>query len=321
VQAFTREKDIRTLYLEEIGFPPLYYLEPQIPHDRIIRQERFISARKTLTSSQRNLAHKWFLERPKPESLTNPFSKRFTTAPRSLLDKKDGPVAVLFTSSSDEFVGLGSSWPDPGLSHRYRLLSELANSLKRRGYSLTLRVHPNLTNKSAIDVRAEYLELRKFLKNNDVEFFGPESGKNSYDLLDGADLVVVSASTIGLEALHRNKKVLITEPSSYDRLPGVFSTFPNLDEEGLTQYLLEPLVGLQDTATDWIAFQMSTGWEVVGPSLQLPQNSLFGKLSYVLRFTFIAHMTTWALSKTLDFFPKRFFLWKISRFARGGAYL
>lgn len=320
VQAHASENNLKTLYLEEIGFPPLYYLEPQTPHDRIIRQEKFKSVQKSLTSSERDLANQWFLERSKPDSVTNPFLRRFTTQPRKLfLDKKEGPVAVLFTSSSDEFVGLGSSWPDPGLSHRYRVLSEIANFLILKGYSLTLRVHPNLKSKSAIDLRAEYLELRKFLINNDVEFFGPESGKNSYDLLDSADLVVVSASTIGIEALHRDKKVLITEPSSYDQLPGVFRIFPHLDEGSLMKYLSEPLAGLRDVATDWIAFQMSTGWRVEGPSLKLPKNSLYGRILYVLNFTFIAHVTTLALSKTLDFLPKRFFLWRISRLARGSA--
>jgi Capsule polysaccharide biosynthesis protein len=95
-------------------------------------------------------------------------------------------------------------------------VKQIATSLeKEENIHTYLRVHPNLKNIDNTQTRA-YKEMQKKYQNLTV--IPAESNINSYSLLDNADVVIVFASSVGLEACYSGKPVILGCESCYDNL-------------------------------------------------------------------------------------------------------
>ena len=66
---------------------------------------------------------------------------------------KGRKVAVLFTNSPDELVGLNPQYYPARDMDQYDELCLVAERLKRLEYDLIVRVHPNIVNKSQTELR------------------------------------------------------------------------------------------------------------------------------------------------------------------------
>lgn len=293
-----------------------YWARPYPPHDRQSLQEETVSRASQIGVAQRNRANSWFSEHSSPQSKTNKFTKRFLTLGQKEVISEQTFVsknAVIFASSSDEFVGLGHYWPPTGWNSQYEAFLHVSKILKGLGYSITLRIHPNFENKSLRAIKEDYSHITRLVQECPMTLIGPQSSANSYALLDSAEVVVVSASTIGLEALHRGKKVIVTEHSNFDLLPGVLKVWPKTDAQSIVEFIEAPLVLQESSATDWAAVQMSLGWsarERPGVVRNLP---IFEHLKWYLNWRTIAYYISALVPRLFENIPRKGLLRKITR--------
>lgn len=117
---------------------------------------------------------------------------------------------IIFTNIEHDTAALGthifyeddSEW----------LLHTVAYILEKTPYTVAVREHPlqrEFSNKNAFDYLSE-----KFGMNDRFTFFSYQDEINSYDLINGAKLILVNTSTIGIESAMLGKRV-ITESESY----------------------------------------------------------------------------------------------------------
>lgn len=99
-----------------------------------------------------------------------------------------------------------SPWPNQYVAFKHVVTRMQALGLSRFG----LRFHPNMLNKSPAEVRRELAVAAAALAPFGVQLFGPEDRTSSYDLIRATDRVVVSGSTVGLEATQMNVPVCCT---------------------------------------------------------------------------------------------------------------
>ena len=168
---------IRTLYLEEIGFPPGYFLRPYPPHDRLLLQKDVLTYFEKTSPRDRQLAASWFEERSAPGSKLNQYSKLFRTVEKLHNESARGQRIGFFTSSSDELLGLGSAWTDSSWESQYEAFAKIVPVLQKLGYDLYLRVHPNFANKSTRDLKIEFRQIQKFANATKLRIVGPQSEK------------------------------------------------------------------------------------------------------------------------------------------------
>lgn len=321
ILSYCKLKGIKHLVLESnLFWESHYWARPYPPHDRQSLQEETVSRVSQVGVAERNLANSWFSELSIPNSETNKFTKRFAPPREKPALTERNPAlknAVVFTSSSDEFVGLGEYWPRTGWNGQYESFSHVSKILEGRGYSLTLRIHPNFQNKSLKTMLEDYSNLRRLVQECRITVIGPESSVNSYDLVESAEIVVVSSSTIGLEALHRHKKVIVTENSNYDLLPGVLKINPGTEQKEIEEFIDSPLIRGEPSAADWVALQMSLGWSAKERPGLMKKNSIFGQLKYLLNWTFLVDTATLLTSRLVEFLPRQVLLFKIRKLEEG----
>jgi hypothetical protein len=313
--AYCKLNGVKHLVIESnLYWKSHYWARPYPPHDRESLQKEADPRKTQLDTAQRTLANKWFLDQASPQSKINEFTKRFQMPRKKINIRKQTLApkkAVIFTSSTDEFVGLGEYWPWTGWNSQYESFSHIAKILIDLGYSITLRIHPNLQNKSLRAIREEYSQLTRFFQECELIIIGPQSSVNSYDLVDSAEVVVVSGSTIGLEALHNDKKVIVTESSIYDMLPGVLKINPKTARNSIIGFLTATPIRGQSIATEWVALQMSLGWSAKERPGLLRKNSIVGKLKYLLNWTFLLDALTLLVPRFVEALPKRALLRRI----------
>ena len=200
---------------ERSPFSSKFYLRPYRSHDRLAGQEDFRSKASKVRLRSQTAAKKWILERTSPQSETNPFASNFVSSDFSR--RANSKTVTFFTSSQDELVGLGADWSSFGWNNEYEAYSNLGHEFRKQGFKTVLRLHPNLANKSYEDLRNDYLSLLK-LKAEGFRVVGPQDPSNSYKLASSSWAVVVSRSTIGIEALGLGIPVVATANSYYDHL-------------------------------------------------------------------------------------------------------
>lgn len=195
-----------------------YYVEKFPPHSRARVQEKLSS--KIESGLEEQVFQTWLNPRMNPNSKSNQFSKSWENALEEfeLEPRQSRSLNIFFTSSTDEFVALGDEWSDHGWKDQFEAIDRCLSVLKQMGEThFALRVHPNMISKSL----GFFLDDRKrieWLSNRhpDLEIFGPTSPQNTYVLLRKAKRVLVSVSTIGLEASGLGLPVWCTMPNNYD---------------------------------------------------------------------------------------------------------
>lgn len=133
--------------------------------------------------------------------------------------RKNGKVICFFSSSEDEYVSTegfyeSSDFEWKGQDEAFRVLSRITD---KHGYSLLIRIHPHLQQKADAD-RIKWDELNFLDDHGNITIIKSNSAVDSYELIDSCDLVVVYGSTLGIEALHWKKPVVVMSDTLYDEI-------------------------------------------------------------------------------------------------------
>jgi hypothetical protein len=157
-------------------------------------------------NSKLNIGSKYFTEL---RSLANPFHNK--QVPENV-DLK--PYFVYFSSSDDEVAGL---WDEPveNLGDQITCIQNLQSIFDLQNkYSLIIRIHPNLMNKS----KEQIMDWSKIIDSKSSKVISHTNKTSSYYLLDNAIGAITYGSTLGLEAAFSKKPSLILSDCSYDEL-------------------------------------------------------------------------------------------------------
>lgn len=205
----------KTLCYEASLFPGRFFFRTYPRHDRLAGQKHFDVVGRQVASHRKVEVGEWLEQRALPQSQTNPYALRFSSPDFS---SGFGPKSIIFfTSSKDEFIGLGEQWSRFGWDTQYQAFSAIGAELRSKGFKTILRIHPNLENKSFTDLATEFIAVSE-LKQEGFHIIGPQESANSYQLASSSAAIVVSNSTIGIEALALGVPVLATANSYYDHL-------------------------------------------------------------------------------------------------------
>ena len=233
-------------------FASKFYLRPYRSHDRVAGQLDYELGKSSVRQTSRQAVSTWIENRSLPKSTINPFAAKFRD--ESTSTKPPPKSIVFFTSSRDEFIGLGDQWSGYGWADQYEAFSALGLELRKQGFQTFIRTHPNLANKSLKDLKMEHAKLLE-LKQEGFTIIGPQNSANSYVLASSASAVVVSSSTIGIEALALGVPVLITANSYYDHLSNLIAihrdTNMSVIRSSIEQF--QPFAASEEALT-WLAF-------------------------------------------------------------------
>lgn len=219
-----------------LGVPHLYYeigrAKPQSfyagktqVHDREATQAEVPDVLTGIDSAIiKKLADDWIAERSSSTSSINVYSQGWDAAGDPM--KKVSKTAVFFSSSVDEFASYGAAWKLDSWETQYEAFDTIMSLLKSHGVHCQLRIHPNLTNKSTEYFQRELGDIRALMEHHPtLTVFWHNEPVNSYDLVAGADYVVVGRSTLGLEASLMGKCVWTTTAARYDTVADVRTAF------------------------------------------------------------------------------------------------
>ena len=161
-------------------------------------QSYWIRIRKEYSLDEVNLARDFSLRWLKAQATSSHVNHYLTDVPiaESLIDRSEGmKLAVIFSSSADEEIfnlpENSNGWVDQ--VHALRATSDF---LSMNGFKVIVRIHPNASNKSWLDLA----RLVKSLEEAKVSYILPWDKTSSYELIHKADLVGTWISRIGLEA-------------------------------------------------------------------------------------------------------------------------
>jgi hypothetical protein len=174
------------------------------PHSRLGFQKEIIDYGKN--NFDFKTAESWFLERESKNIFTINQNDKY-------LKKSNKKLITFFTSSDDELSAVSEEWNSPW-GDQFKCATLLLKYFQDHpDYEFVIRVHPNMKNKSKIDQNHW-----DSLSNEFSNVISYHSNVNSYHLMKDSAAVLVHGSTIGLEALYRNKPTGMLSNSRYDQL-------------------------------------------------------------------------------------------------------
>jgi hypothetical protein len=207
------------LYSSERYFRAVnYWYAPFPAYARKEKQEAILAMDLPFEKTHSKDVEDWFLSRRQAGG-----TNRFAEGWKDTTDKKSTKeLAVLFTSSVDEFAELDASWKEAEWKDQWDAFQYLIPILMKRNYRVVLRVHPNLANKPSKTGRASREAIDALSsKFPSLEVIEPSAKTNSYALLDITDLAIVWISTIGLEASQMGVRAICLSSSEYDLVADV----------------------------------------------------------------------------------------------------
>jgi hypothetical protein len=140
---------------------------------------------------------------------SNPF---FTDT--KVQSKRDKPFLIYFSNSDDEAIGFWDTWSE-NLGKQIDCVQNLQDIFaKQNKYDLIIRLHPNLLNKTDNEINS-WLNLPR---RPNSELIGPSERISSYELLEKSVGVITFGSTMGIQAAHALKPVLVLADCKYDEL-------------------------------------------------------------------------------------------------------
>ena len=231
--AVQRLKESRTrLFFHERG-PSMhrYFLSDSEPHKRIAYQadcKRLWEEKKDSNSYEMIGRAYYENQRSGADQVWTSFSKEQVDglAGRVLKSGRDscpsGKVVVFFSSSENELLAIRDFWktecpPSFEWKNQKQAFEKLARACQEVGHQLIVRVHPHMQKKPA-SVRGQWDNLY-FLDEElrrSIMVVKSDSLVSSYELVDGADIVVSNGSTVGIEAVYWKKPSILIGHSYYD---------------------------------------------------------------------------------------------------------
>ena len=195
-----------------------YWYAPFPTYARVEKQEAILSMDLSPEQVHSKDVENWFLSRRQAGG-TNRFAEEWIDTSNENSSKE---LAVLFTSSVDEFAELGASWKEAEWKDQWEAFEYLIPLLLSQNYRVVLRVHPNLANKPSKTGKVTRLAIDALAnKFPELEVIEPTAKTNSYVLLEMADLAIVWISTIGLEASQMGVRAICLSSSEYDLVADV----------------------------------------------------------------------------------------------------
>lgn len=119
---------------------------------------------------------------------------------------------TMFTSSPDELVAIPGDWTTGSWSDQATAFTTVGHALMAEGYDVTVRIHPNIANKSWV----EYFDQIRPYIDSELRVFLPTDPVDSYALVRSSCAVFVWASTIGLESAAMGIPTYVLGASYYD---------------------------------------------------------------------------------------------------------
>ena len=147
---------------------------------------------------------------------------------------------ALFSTSEYEFAAISDEWTNPIFDSPTDGLLRIVDACAAHAGNLHLylRLHPGLADRDNTSVR-RLCEVRA----PHVTVLPPESDVCSYALLDSCEKVVVTGSTLGIEAAFRGKPSILAGRCFFRNLG---STYLPRDFEELMQLILDPQLPPKD---------------------------------------------------------------------------
>lgn len=144
----------------------------------------------------------------------NQFTKgRQLTMPRSYLSRGKLGLVSIFTSSPDEYSGIGHEY-NSGYEDQWDFYREFILLTDPAKCEILIRLHPNLLSKNSLARKRQIRKAERLSAEfRHITIVGDSSPMSSSSLLALSDLVVIWNSTIGLEALHSGTPVYKGAPA------------------------------------------------------------------------------------------------------------
>lgn len=186
-------------------------------HDRVGRQKFLSSVMDTASEDEVNeLWDSHLAYRVNSQSSNSGFASGWRSLESKEFSESDQFFA-LFSSSTEELAECHPSFDEPTWETQFEGFEHVVEEI-RRSYpdaSFGLRLHPNLANKGIHEVNQVRKHL-KALKSLGVTVIGPLEPVNSYGLVERSIAVIVSQSSMGIEAMLLGKPVISVTPNLYD---------------------------------------------------------------------------------------------------------
>lgn len=244
---------IRVLFLEtNSGFAVRngrFFLESFPPHARDVRQQPHALEERN-EKRDFHLFREWLSRRANSKTLfEEALLVDYDEIPCAIYKPDDGiSIAqkwnVFFTSSSDEHWNAGPEWELDEWLHQYEAYNQIITTLKEGGETdFVLRIHPDLAKKHPQHVKNEINKIHHLSRNHpDLRIVGPLSKLSAYDLIASSRRVIVTLSTVGLEASGIGRPVWCTKPTYYDETADVRKLWSKTDvsSENLQLYTVDP---------------------------------------------------------------------------------
>ena len=233
-------KGIRYMIHERGCSPERYYLRPYTPHDRVPLQTDIRAVWKEVRdrADETDRAHTWFIERRTGSPRDWPSFTTGQVAARAPELASGNRIIAYFSSSDDEFESIGSEYRWEGWEDQIDAVKGLISIVDDlEDTELVIRVHPNLMTKHA-DERRRWMCVADGARS--ATLIGPESAVDTYTVMDMANIVVTSGSTMGVESVYWGRPSILLRACEYDAL-GVSHRAHNLAE--LRSLLLQPSIG------------------------------------------------------------------------------
>jgi hypothetical protein len=215
-----------------------YWYAPYPAYTRLEKQEAILAMDLPSGQIHSKDVENWFLSR-RHAGGTNRFAAEWKDTPSADSSKN---LAVIFTSSVDEFAELGPSWREAKWKDQWEAFEYLIPRLLSQNYRVVLRVHPNLSNKPSKTGRITREAIDTLVdKFPELEVIEPTAKTNSYALLEKADLAIVWISTIGLEASQMGIRAICLSSSEYDLVADVkrWLSKEDVDFEALKDWFVD----------------------------------------------------------------------------------
>lgn len=219
-----------TIYDRGANINKIEIIKDEWLHDFYLKKRNIKSYWENASDDKYEKAIQWFNDRRdrKYQSFASFCLKQEVGLLPSKYDK-DKEKIVFFNSSIDE-INAFESWKHPFAKNENEVIEKILEHYKNdKTKHFYLRVHPNL-GEAKIKKTSQIREINKLArKYKNLTVIEPDNKIDSYALIEFADKVLTSYSSIGCEANYYGKPVIIAGKSIYEDLDCAYKA-NNYDE-------------------------------------------------------------------------------------------
>jgi hypothetical protein len=140
----------------------------------------------------------------------------------------DKKVVAIYPTTDYEYKFIGKEWDGFVPEDQVEEIDKMAHVLSPSDYILVVKMHPNQAT-TGENVIQRYRDLSQ--KHSHIIVEEPLSKKDTYALMNRADVIVTFASIVGVEACYAGKPVVLIGDTIYSRMNMAYSVYSG-DEAG-----------------------------------------------------------------------------------------